>query len=138
MDAQALENEALSAIEAAETLDALERLRVRFLGRKSELKLALREVRDRETGMALNAVRERLEAAVDERQASLERAGRLDATDGLDVTLPGERRRGSDTSIPSRRSSARPRTSSSASATRSSTAARWRRSGTTSTRSTSR
>ena len=50
MDAQALENEALSAIERADSLDALDELRVRFLGRKSELKLALREVRDRETG----------------------------------------------------------------------------------------
>jgi phenylalanyl-tRNA synthetase alpha chain len=91
MDAQALENEALSAIQAADSVDALEDLRVRFLGRKSELKLALREVRDRETGMVLNALRERLEAAVDERHAALERAGRLDAAEGLDVTLPGER-----------------------------------------------
>jgi phenylalanyl-tRNA synthetase alpha chain len=91
MDAQALENEALSAIEAADSPDALEDARVQYLGRKSELKLALREVRDRETGMALNAVRERLEAAVDERQAALDRAGRLDAAEGLDVTLPGER-----------------------------------------------
>ena len=32
---------------------------MRYLGRKSELKLALREVRDRETGMALNAARAR-------------------------------------------------------------------------------
>ena len=37
-------------------------MRVRYLGRKSPLKLALREVRDRESGMALNAVRERVEA----------------------------------------------------------------------------
>ena len=43
-------------------------------GRKSELKLALREVRDRETGMALNALRERLETAIDAREAELERA----------------------------------------------------------------
>ena len=49
-------------------------LRVRYFGRNSELKLALREVRDRETGMALNAVRERLEAAFAEREAALERA----------------------------------------------------------------
>jgi phenylalanyl-tRNA synthetase alpha chain len=91
MDAQALENEALSAIEAADSLGALEALRVRFLGRKSELKLALREVRDRENGMALNAVRERLEAAVDERQTALERANRLDVAEGLDVTIPGDR-----------------------------------------------
>src|SRR5213078_3073018 len=61
------------------------------LGRKSPLKLALREVRDRESGMALNAVREAVEAAVEERQAELERADleqRL-ATERVDVTLPG-------------------------------------------------
>ncbi len=90
MDAQALENEALSAMGAASTLDELDELRVRFLGRKSELKLALREVRDRETGMALNAVRERLEVAVEDRRAALERTERLDAAESLDVTLPGK------------------------------------------------
>jgi phenylalanyl-tRNA synthetase alpha chain len=90
MDAQALENEALSAIERADSLEALDEARVRFLGRKSELKLALREVRDRETGMALNAARERIEAAVETRQAVLEQAGRRVATESLDVTLPGE------------------------------------------------
>jgi phenylalanyl-tRNA synthetase alpha chain len=91
MDAQALESKALSAIEQADSLDALEDARVRYLGRKSELKLALREVRDRETGMTLNAARERLEAAVEERRISLERATRLVATESIDVTLPGDR-----------------------------------------------
>ena len=91
MDAQALETEALSAIETADSADALEEARVRYLGRKSELKLALREVRDRETGMALNSARERIEAALDERRAVLERASRLVETESNDVTLPGER-----------------------------------------------
>ena len=91
MDAQALETEALSAIERAESVDSLEDARVRYLGRKSELKLALREVRDRETGMTLNAARERIEAAVEERRAVLERASRLVETEGIDVTLPGDR-----------------------------------------------
>ena len=58
MDATALESEARTAIAAAADADALEELRVRYLGRKSDLKLALREVRDRETGMALNAARD--------------------------------------------------------------------------------
>ena len=40
-------------------------------GRKSELKLALREVRDRETGMALNAARAAIEAAVEQREREL-------------------------------------------------------------------
>jgi phenylalanyl-tRNA synthetase alpha chain len=91
MDAQALETEALSAIEAAGSLDALDEARVHYLGRKSELKLALREVRDRETGIALNAVRERLEAAVEVRHAALSQADRVAQTVGLDVTLPGKR-----------------------------------------------
>ena len=69
MDAEALQREALSAIEAASTAGELEELRVRYLGRSSDLKLALREVRDRETGMALNAAREAIEQAVASRQA---------------------------------------------------------------------
>ena len=94
VDLQALETEALAAIAAATDADALDEARVRFLGRKSALKLALREVRDRESGMALNAVRERLEAAVAEREEALRRAELERALSGdaaVDVTLPGEK-----------------------------------------------
>ena len=92
MDATALENEARSAIAAAADLDELEAARIRFLGRKSDLKLALREVRDRETGMTLNAVRQAIEAAAQAREDELRRAEleRALAEDVLDVTLPGE------------------------------------------------
>ncbi len=93
MDAQSVETEAQSAIASASTLAELDEARVRYLGRKSELKQALREIRgDREKGMALNAVRERLETALAARQAELERA-ELDRTlreDVADVTLPGD------------------------------------------------
>ena len=41
---------------------------MRFLGRKSELAQALRGVRDRESGMLLNGIRARLEAAVEARE----------------------------------------------------------------------
>jgi phenylalanyl-tRNA synthetase alpha chain len=93
VDAEALQREALSAIEAASTPAELEELRVRYLGRSSDLKLALREVRDRETGMTLNATREAIEAAVSSREATLERAelDRALTEDVVDVTLPGER-----------------------------------------------
>ncbi len=95
MDATALENEARTAIDAAGSADALEELRVRFLGRKSELKLALRDVRDRETGMALNAARKAIEEALEEREAALAAAVPEDQ-EPFDVTLPGEPiRRGS-------------------------------------------
>src|SRR6185503_4050602 len=63
----------------------LEDARVRYLGRKSPLKLALREIRERETGMLLNGIRQRLEAALDAREAELAAPRALE---GLDVTLP--------------------------------------------------
>jgi phenylalanyl-tRNA synthetase alpha chain len=91
MDAERLEADALGAVAAAETVAALDEARIRFLGRKSELKQALREVRDRETGERLNHIRETLEAAVEERRTTLERAS-LDhalATEQVDITLPG-------------------------------------------------
>jgi phenylalanyl-tRNA synthetase alpha chain len=86
VDAEALEREALAAIEGAATPEELDEARVRYLGRKSALKLALREVRDRETGQTLNALRERLEQAVGAKEAELERP-QVDAT--FDATLPG-------------------------------------------------
>ena len=90
MDVEALEQAALAAVAAASSTDAIEAVRVEYLGRKSELKLALREVRDRETGMTLNAVRERVEAAVDARESELARAelDRRLAEERVDVTLP--------------------------------------------------
>ena len=92
MDAQALENEATSAISAARTPDELDQARVRYLGRKSELKQGLREVRDAETGRVLNTLRESLERAVEKRSAELESAELEQRLTGeqVDVTLPGE------------------------------------------------
>jgi phenylalanyl-tRNA synthetase alpha chain len=87
VDVEALEREALAAIAEARSADELEEVRVRTLGRKSPLKLALREVRDRESGMALNAVRERVEQALAARQVDLERPTE-DPT--FDPTLPGD------------------------------------------------
>ena len=90
MDVEALEQAALAAVAAASSTDAIESVRVEYLGRKSELKLALREVRDRETGMTLNAARERIEAAVGARENALERSelDRRLAEERADVTLP--------------------------------------------------
>jgi len=56
--------DAEAAISAAGSLAELEDARVRYLGRRSELAQALRGVRDRETGMTLNSLRERLEARI--------------------------------------------------------------------------
>jgi phenylalanyl-tRNA synthetase alpha chain len=93
VDPQALEKDALAALADATTPEAVEQVRVEYLCRKSELKLALRDVRDRETGMALNQLRERIESAVAAREEELQRAEleQLYASYAVDVTLPGER-----------------------------------------------
>jgi phenylalanyl-tRNA synthetase alpha chain len=89
VDAQALQTEAQSAISRAQTLSELEAVRVRYLGRKSELMLALREVRDRETGMTLNAIRTAVEEALEAREQQLEAAA-VELDTDFDPTLPGE------------------------------------------------
>jgi phenylalanyl-tRNA synthetase alpha chain len=81
------EREAVLAIERADTTEALEAARVDSLGRKSPLALAMRAIRDRETGMLLNGLRQRLEAALAERADAL-RALVADA-EPFDPTLPG-------------------------------------------------
>jgi phenylalanyl-tRNA synthetase alpha chain len=91
VDPQALEKDALAEIDAATTVHELEQARVEYLGRKSQLKLALREVRDRETGQTLNALRERIETAIDAREEELQRAelDRRLTEERVDVTMPG-------------------------------------------------
>jgi phenylalanyl-tRNA synthetase alpha chain len=97
MDPQELERTALSAVAAAATTEEIEAVRVEHLGRKSPIKLALREVRDRESGMALNAVRVAIEEAVETRAAELRRTelDRRLTEERVDITLPvGTYRRG--------------------------------------------
>jgi phenylalanyl-tRNA synthetase alpha chain len=87
-----LEKEALDAIAGATSLAGLGDVRIRELGRNSALKLALRNVRDRETGITLNGVRQTVEAALAAREDELARAEleeRL-ATERVDVTLPAK------------------------------------------------
>jgi phenylalanyl-tRNA synthetase alpha chain len=86
VDVEALEREALAAVSGAADESELDDARVRYLGRKSPLKLALREVRDRESGMALNALRERIEEALESRRTELDQPV-VDPT--FDPTLPG-------------------------------------------------
>jgi phenylalanyl-tRNA synthetase alpha chain len=92
-DWNAYVEEAREALGSATSVAELDEPRVRYLGRRSELKQALRNVRDRETGQTLNAVRERLEGLVAQRERELEAAERAELDEALDVTLPGERPR---------------------------------------------
>jgi phenylalanyl-tRNA synthetase alpha chain len=79
-------------LEGASTSEEVESVSVSFLGRSSPLKLALREVRDRETGMRLNAIREAVEVGVASKLAALQ-ASELErklTEEVVDVTLPAE------------------------------------------------
>src|SRR5436190_13726636 len=89
MDWEEYANTALKSFAEATTAGELAEAHTAWLGRKSELKVGLRNVRDRETGMALNAVRERLEEALAAREAELERATLAQLDQQLDLTLPG-------------------------------------------------
>jgi phenylalanyl-tRNA synthetase alpha chain len=94
---RALRAEAGEAIESAPTSEALDELRVRYLGRKAELPRMLRgvvelePVQRGEVGRAANEARQALEEMIEARAAHLgaeELEDRLKA-DLLDVTLPG-------------------------------------------------
>jgi phenylalanyl-tRNA synthetase alpha chain len=92
-----LSAQAQQEIEAASSSEAVEQLRVRYLGRKAELPQMLRGVAALEpeqrglVGKAANETRRALEQLIEQRAALLD-ASELDvrlAADRLDVTLPG-------------------------------------------------
>jgi len=89
VDWEVYADNALKSFAEATTPGELSDAHTAWLGRKSDLKVGLRNVRDRETGMALNAVRERLEGAFADREAALEHAALAELDEQLDVTLPG-------------------------------------------------
>jgi phenylalanyl-tRNA synthetase alpha chain len=92
VDIQAWESAARDEVVAAESLEELEELRLKYLGRSSELKLALREDRPIEERAALNRMRVHLEALIPTRWEQLERdeMNRRLSTERVDVTLPAE------------------------------------------------
>jgi phenylalanyl-tRNA synthetase alpha chain len=99
MDWAALEAAAREAVASAGGVEELEALRVRFLGRRGEITLALRRLGELPpeerpaAGQRGNAVRAAVEGLLSARTAELERAAveeRL-AAEAVDVTLPGRR-----------------------------------------------
>ena len=92
VDWEAYERQFEDALKRVKSLDDVDQLRIDYLGRKGELAQALRNVRDRETGMQLNALRARLQGAIDSNAARMtDEALQTELRDEqLDVTLPGE------------------------------------------------
>lgn len=96
-DLRTIYSEASAAIEQADDLDALESVRVRFLGRKAELVQLLRSIPElaaeekREVGRSGNLIKSALEAAVETRRQELEKQDLVTGlqSDQVDVTMPG-------------------------------------------------
>jgi phenylalanyl-tRNA synthetase alpha chain len=99
-DLRAIQATAVAAAREASTLDALEAVRLEYLGKKGSLTAVLRglgslapEERP-EVGRVSNEVRVAVEAALDEKRTVLERAA-LESrmvSEAIDVTLPGRKR----------------------------------------------
>jgi phenylalanyl-tRNA synthetase alpha chain len=95
-DLDALTSDILSAVAAADTPDALEAVRIDTLGKKGRVSLMMRELggmdpeERKAAGQALNAVKDRIAVAIDDRQTELSHAA-LDArlaAEAIDVSLP--------------------------------------------------
>jgi phenylalanyl-tRNA synthetase alpha subunit len=117
-------------IQQAAAPEALEALRVKYLGRKGSLTQILRGLKDldadsrRQVGARANRAKEELEAALAQALTALKEAALRAAAPAIDVTLPG--RRGPwDAFTPSPASWKKPATSSSTWASRPSPARKW-------------
>ncbi|HEX9883332.1 MAG TPA: phenylalanine--tRNA ligase subunit alpha [Desulfobaccales bacterium] len=92
-----LEDAALREIGQAQTAEALESLRVKYLGRKGALTQVLRSLKElppevrRPAGQEANRAKVALEAALDLALTALKEARRRGVGPVLDVTLPGRR-----------------------------------------------
>ena len=93
-----IKQNALAALDAADSPAALEELRVKLLGKKGELTAVLKMMgklspEERPVmGQLANAVRAEIEAKLEERKAAIHAAvleAKL-ASEAIDVTIPGE------------------------------------------------
>ncbi len=90
-------NEALSALASARDIEAVLQVKARYIGRKGELALLLKEMGQlspderRASGEAINRAKDTLEAEVERLVASLREAEKARRISGerIDVTLPG-------------------------------------------------
>lgn len=88
---------AIREVSGADTLDQLEKLRIRVLGKQGEIAQMMRglgqlpeEVR-RLYGQAVNTAKQQVLQALNERKAVLQKAGTAKPKTWIDVTLPGMR-----------------------------------------------
>ena len=97
MDLQELTTRAHSEVEAADSLDSLDQIRVSYLGKKGELTSLLKTLGSlpaeerKAAGQDINKAKQAVQQAIEARKSSLEKAA-LEAkltSESIDVTLPG-------------------------------------------------
>jgi phenylalanyl-tRNA synthetase alpha chain len=93
-----IENEAIEAINNAQTIQSLEEARIKYAGKKSEFTQLLRslgtlpEDERPKIGAAINVVKKKIEQALSEKKAALSKAeqSKQIASEKIDITLPGK------------------------------------------------
>ncbi len=97
MDLQSLSAQALSEITLANSLDALDQIRVNYLGKKGELTALLKSLGNlpgdqrKTAGQEINLAKQAVQTAIEARKTQLQQAelqAKL-ASESIDVTLPG-------------------------------------------------
>lgn len=89
---------ALGEVRQAATLDDVEKLRIRFLGKQGEISLLLRSLGQLPEdirpsfGQAVNAAKQQVQQAINDRKAEIQASGAAKPKTWIDVTLPGIRR----------------------------------------------
>lgn len=94
-----IKNAALGEIAKAENAEALEEVRVRYLGRKSELTEVLKGLKDmsveekKEIGQISNIAKTEIESAITDKELLMQEKefAELDTKEKIDVTYPGEK-----------------------------------------------
>lgn len=94
----AIQSEFDSDLGSVSDTDALEALRVKYLGRKSGFQDVMRSLKDvsadqrKELGQAANAAKQGIETAIADKEAELERKrfDNLGTEEKIDITLPGD------------------------------------------------
>ncbi len=99
MDPRDISREAEVEIQQTQTLEELDAVRVKYLGKKGILTRAFKELKSlpvserKEMGRLLNEARRRIEGLIEERRDALKRQLKMQKllTEKIDVTLPGTR-----------------------------------------------
>lgn len=92
-----LRDAALKEVESARSLDELEKVRVKYLGRKGELTRILRGLKDlnveerKRVGSFANRLKQELTEKIEARKAELDSGAGSTGAGGVDISLPGKR-----------------------------------------------